>query len=66
MSLQLILGGSGTGKSTRLYQMIVERSVQFPDEDAVDRAGTEDHAGTEEYCYASSAAWCDECRCTEF
>ena len=32
MSLQLILGGSGTGKSTRLYQMIVERSVQFPDE----------------------------------
>lgn len=22
MSLQLILGGSGTGKSTRLYQMI--------------------------------------------
>ena len=21
---------------------------------------------TEEYCYASSAAWCDECRCTEF
>ena len=32
MSLQLILGGSGTGKSTRLYQMIVERSVQFSDE----------------------------------
>ena len=32
MSLQLILGGSGTGKSTRLYQMIVERSIQFPDE----------------------------------
>lgn len=32
MSLQLILGGSGTGKSTRLYQMIIERSVQFPDE----------------------------------
>ena len=25
-------GSSGTGKSTRLYQMIVERSVQFPDE----------------------------------
>lgn len=32
MSLQLILGGSGTGKSTRLYQMIVRQSVQFPDE----------------------------------
>ena len=32
MSLQLILGGSGTGKSTRMYQMIVEQSVQFPDE----------------------------------
>ncbi len=31
MSLQLILGGSGkTG--TRLYQMIVRQSVQFPDE----------------------------------
>lgn len=32
MSLQLILGGSGTGKSSRMYQMIVEQSVQFPDE----------------------------------
>lgn len=32
MSLQLILGGSGTGKSTRMYQMIVEQSVQYPEE----------------------------------
>lgn len=32
MSLQLILGGSGTGKSTRMYRMIVEQSVQFPEE----------------------------------
>ena len=66
MSLQLILGGSGTGKSTRLYQMIVERSVQFPDEKTLLIVPEQKTMQAEEYCYASSAAWCDECRCTEF
>lgn len=32
MSLQFILGGSGTGKSERLYQMVIERAMAYPDE----------------------------------
>lgn len=32
MSLQFILGGSGTGKSTRMYQMIAEQSLKLPEE----------------------------------
>lgn len=31
MSLQLILGGPGSGKSHYLYQKIIEESVQYPD-----------------------------------
>lgn len=32
MALQFILGGSGSGKSAQLYQMIIEQSMAFPDE----------------------------------
>ncbi len=32
MALQFILGGSGSGKSTQLYRMIIERSMSRPDE----------------------------------
>ncbi|MGN0204109.1 MAG: helicase-exonuclease AddAB subunit AddB [Coprococcus sp.] len=32
MALQFILGGSGSGKSTQLYKMIIERSMSCPDE----------------------------------
>ena len=35
MSLQLILGGSGTGKSERLYEMVIERSLAQPDADII-------------------------------
>ena len=32
MALQFILGGSGSGKSTELYRMLIERSMSSPDE----------------------------------
>lgn len=35
MSLQLILGGSGTGKSERLYDMVIERSLAQPEADII-------------------------------
>ncbi len=31
MALQLIIGGSGTGKSTRLYQMVIEQAAAHPE-----------------------------------
>ena len=35
MSLQLILGGSGAGKSTYLYSSIIEESINNPDTDYI-------------------------------
>ena len=35
MSLQLILGGSGAGKSTYLYSSIIEESINNPDTDNI-------------------------------
>ena len=35
MSLQFILGGSGTGKSTCLYDKVIERSLAEPDADII-------------------------------
>ncbi|MCD8224424.1 MAG: PD-(D/E)XK nuclease family protein [Clostridiales bacterium] len=32
MVLQLILGGSGSGKTSRLYQIIIDRSIQYPEQ----------------------------------
>ena len=35
MSLQFILGGSGTGKSTCLYDKVIEKSLAEPDADII-------------------------------
>ena len=32
MALQLILGGSGSGKTTALYEMVIQESIQNSNE----------------------------------
>ena len=54
MSLQLILGGSGSGKTTCLYDAVIQAAVLCAG------AGAVYHAGAEECSRQTSGAWNDE------
>ena len=55
MSLQFIIGGSGSGKTRRLYNDLIEQAAGDPL--FCYRTGTVYHADTERYCNAASLSW---------
>lgn len=61
MSLQLILGGSGSGKTTCLYDAVIQASIKNPQQQYyVLVPGAVYHAGAEGCSSKASGSWNDE------
>lgn len=55
MALQLILGGSGAGKTTYLYDEVIRLSMEHPQEQLLsDRAGAVYPSDPERHCDKTS------------
>lgn len=59
MSLQLILGGSGSGKTTYLHQAVIQASIKHP-EQMYFLIVPEQFTDTKRYCNHASESWNDE------
>ena len=61
MSLQLILGGSGSGKTTCLYDAVIQASIKKSTAAVLCAgAGAVYHAGAEGCSSKASGSWNDE------
>ena len=66
MSLQFIIGGSGSGKTRTLYENLIRQSMEEPDGRFCSGAGTVYDADAERDRDAASEPWRDEYRYCQF